>query len=404
MRNVTMRKQPTSWTWMSRPRLIVLFAFISRMAVMGVLLGNNKLSWGTNELGAIARALVEGRGFTSAFHDASGPTAWFAPAYPALLACIFRIFGVETRVSAMVAILLNVIFASVTAWVLVQLGKEQFHETAGIIAGWAWALAPPLLFMPWIPWETCVSGLAFAFCLLTMLRLDATSSLRQWTWCGLTWGATALVNPALLASLPVLALCALVRSRRWNGMVVMATVCALCILPWTVRNFLTLGSVVPVRSNFWPELYFGNEDFSLHPLGTSMLYQREGEGLFIAEMKGRALNFVRSNPGAFWQFTEKRAVSFWSQPPQLWPYPWLLFLMTLGGVVESVRRGKRWIEFLSILLLYPPVYYVTHAFARFRYPIEPLMYALASYFICNRLAAIFKWKLAASRDRGEAMS
>ncbi len=376
------------WVWMTRPVWIFLFAFISRIAVMGVLAANNKLSWGANELGAIARALVEGHGFSFAFHDAAGPTAWFAPGYPVLLACVFRIFGIETRISAMVAIFLNVIFASMTAWILVQLGKEQFDETTGVVAGWAWALAPPLLFMPWIPWETCLSALAFAFCLLTILRLDATSSLWQWTGCGFTWGAAALVNPAILAPLPVLIVCAAVRSRRWKGVAVMATVCTLCILPWTVRNFMALGRVVPVRSNFWPELYFGNVDFSLHPLGTSMLYQQEGEGPFIAEMKGRALNFVRTNPGAFWRLTEKRAVAFWSQPPQLWPYPWVLFLMTLGGIVESVRRRKRWVEFLSVFLLYPPAYYVTHAFSRFRYPIEPLMYALAAYFVCRGLKGI----------------
>jgi hypothetical protein len=390
MQDVTVREKPRLWTWVRRPERIFLFAFVSRLAVMGVLFAHNKLWWGMNELAGIARALIEGRGFSSAFHDASGPTAWFAPAYPALLACIFRVFGVETRASLIVAILLNVTFASLTAWVLVQLGREQFHETAGIVAGWAWAAAPPLLFMPWLPWETCISGLVFAFGLMTTLRLGATSGLRQWAWCGLIWGSAALVNPALLAPLPALALCAAVRSRGWRGVVVMAVVCTLCILPWAARNFWAFGHVVPVRSNFWPELYFGNVDFSLHPLGTSMLYQREGEALFVADMKGRALNFVRSNPAAFWRLTEKRVLAFWAQPPQLWPYPWLLFLTTLGGVVESMRQGKRWIEFLSVLVLYPPLYYVTHTFTRFRYPIEPLMYALAAYFVCGLWTAILR--------------
>lgn len=161
----------------------------------------------------------------------------------------------------------------------------------------------------------------------------------------------------------------------------MTMACMLCILPWAARNFYAFGKIVPVRTNFWPELYFGNVDFSLHPLGTSMLYQREGEGLFVTDMKQRALNFVRTNPEAFWHLTEKRIVAFWAQPQQLWPYPWLLFLATIGGVIESARRGKRWVEFSSVLLLYPPVYYVTHAFSRFRYPIEPLMYALSAYFV-----------------------
>jgi hypothetical protein len=381
MQEVTLRQERSPWSWMRRPAGIVLLALIFRSAVMGVFLAHNKLLWGVNELGAIARALVQGRGFCCAFHDAPGPTAWFAPAYPALLACIFRVFGVETRTSAIVAILLNVIFASLTAGVLVQLVGEQFHQTAAVIAGAAWAVAPPLLFMPWLPWDTCLSGLVFAFGLLTTLRLGATSRLLQWAWCGLTWGFAALVNPAILAPLPALALCAAVRSRRCKGVFVMTIVCVLCILPWAARNFRAFGQIVPVRSNFWPEVYFANVDFSLHPLGPSMLYQREGEGLFIVEMKQRALDFVRTNPGIFWRLTEKRVVAFWAQPQQFWPYPWILFLTTIGGVVEGARRGKRWIECLSVLLLYPPLYYVTHVFSRFRYPIEPLMYALSGYFV-----------------------
>jgi hypothetical protein len=385
MQDVTARAKLRPWIWMRRPSRIFLFAFILRVAAMGVLLAHNDLSWGINEHGAIARALVEGRGFCCAFHDAPGPTAWFAPAYPALLACIFLVFGVGTKASAIVAILLNAIFASLTAVVLVRFGREQFYETAGVVAGWAWAAAPPLLFMPWLPWETCLSALVFAFGLMLTLRLSASSSWLQWAGCGATWGFAALANPAILAPLPALAFCVLVRSHRWKGVTFMTMVCMLCILPWTARNFRALGHVVPVRSNFWPELYFGNADFSLHPLGASMFYQREGETVFIGDMRGRALSFLRSNPAAFWRLTEKRALAFWTQPPQQWPYPLLLLLATVGGIVESVRQRKRWLEFSSVLLLYPLLYYITHAFARFRYPIEPLMYALAAYFVCELL-------------------
>ena len=380
-------KSVKHWLWLRRPAWIVLFAFVLRMAIMGVLLAHNKLWWGANELGGIARAILEGRGFSSAFHDAQGPTAWFAPAYPALLACIFRVFGIETKASAMVAILLNVTFASLTAAVIVQLGKEQFHETRGIVAGWAWAIAPPLLFIPWLPWETCLSGLVFAYGFMTLLRLGAASRLREWGWCGVVWGLAALVNPAIVAPLPVLAVCAATRSRRWKGLGVMIMAFFLCVMPWTARNFRVFRHNVPVRSNFWPELYFANADFSLHPLGNSMLYQREGEALFVAEMKVRAINFIRSNPSVFWKLTRERIIGFWAQPEQLWPYTLLLFLTTFGGLVVAAWRGKRWAEFAAVLSLYPLVYYVTHAFARFRYPIEPLMYMLTGYFLCELWAS-----------------
>jgi hypothetical protein len=60
--------------------------------------------------------------------------------------------------------------------------------------------------------------------------------------------------------------------------------------------------------------------------------------------------------------------------------------MAVAGVIKAWRRRKRWIGFASALVLYPLIYYITYTFARYRYPIEPLMYALAAYFLCELLA------------------
>ena len=382
----TVRSGVKPWLWVRRPGWIVLVAFTLRIAVAGVLLAHNRLSWGVNEPGGIAGAIVQGHGFSSAFHDANGPTAWLAPIYPTLLACIFRFFGIETAASAVAAILLNVIFSSLTAAVLVQLGKEQFSEGAGMVAGWAWAIAPPLLFIPWLLWETCLSGLVLAFAFMTTLRLGGASRSRDWAWCGAIWSFAALLNPAILAPLPALAVNAAVQSRRWKGSALMIVVCVLGILPWTARNFRAFGQIVPVRSNFWPEAYFGNVGFSLHPTGDSMLYQQEGEMSFAQDLRTRTLGFVRSNPRWFARLTRERMVAFWMRPPQLQPYPLALFLMAMAGIVQAWRRRKRWAAFTAVLVLYPVVYYITYAFARYRHPIEPLMYALAGYFACELLA------------------
>jgi hypothetical protein len=47
----------------------------------------------SNEAGSIAFSLSSGHGFSSPFRKDTGPTAWLAPVYPALLALVFRIFG-----------------------------------------------------------------------------------------------------------------------------------------------------------------------------------------------------------------------------------------------------------------------------------------------------------------------
>lgn len=378
------------WAWLRQPVWIVIVACTLRAGVTGTLVAHSRTFWRVNEPSWIAAAIVQGHGFSSAFHDASGPTAWLGPVYPALLAWIFRFFGVKTAASAVVAILLNVIFSSLTAAVLVQLGREQFSETAGIVAGWAWAMSPPLLLMPWVLWETCLSGLVLVFAFMITLRLDGASRAREWAWCGAIWSFAALLSPALLTPLPVLAADAAMRSRRWKQFALMMLVCILGVLPWTARNFRAFGKIIPVRSNFWAEVYFGNVDFSMHPSGSSMLYQHEGEVLFVADLKQRLLKFVRSNPSAFARLTGERIVSFWTQPTYLRPYPFLLLLVGAGGIVQAWRRGKRWFGFASVLLLYPLIYYITYTFARYRYPIEPLMYGLGGYFVCEMYVSSLK--------------
>jgi hypothetical protein len=161
-------------------------------------------------------------------------------------------------------------------------------------------------------------------------------------------------------------------------------------LPWTARNYRAFGRIVPIRSNFWPEAYFGNIDFSLHPTGGTMLYQREGEISFEDDLRIRTIQFVRSNPGAFARLAWERAAAFWMQPSQQHSYPLALFLMAIAGIFQAWTKKKRWVAFASVLALYPVVYYVTNTFARYRHPIEPLMYALASYLVCELLAAIAK--------------
>jgi hypothetical protein len=386
LREHSARGAVNRWAFLRRPLWIFVVAFLLRAGVAGELLLHNPLSWKANEPSAIASALVQGRGFSSAFHDTNQPTAWLAPVYPALLACIFRLFGIQTSSSAVVAILLNVIFASLTAVVVVQLGREQFGERTGLVAGWAWSLSPPLLLMPWILWETCFSGLVMTFSLLMTLRLGDHARTRHWACCGAIWGFAALLNPVLLVVLPVLALHALMRTGRWKEFALMTAVCILCFLPWIVRNCLVFGKLIPIRSNLWAEVYFGNVDFYPQPVGSSMMYQREGELIFEAELKQRFLNFLRSDPGPFLRKTRERTVSFWMQPLYQRSYPPLLFLASIAGIVMSWKRGKRWLPFAAVMLFYPLIYYITYTFARYRYPIEPIMYVLAAYLGCELYA------------------
>src|SRR5215467_10339629 len=53
---------------------------------------NSSLPFGY-ETGRIAQSIATGKGFSSPLSVDSGPTGWLTPAYPYLLAGVFKLFG-----------------------------------------------------------------------------------------------------------------------------------------------------------------------------------------------------------------------------------------------------------------------------------------------------------------------
>src|SRR5690242_21911961 len=67
------------------------------------------------ETGRLARSIANGDGFSSPFHDHTGPSAWIAPLYPYFLAGVFKIFGIYSNASAWVALAVNSLCSALTS-------------------------------------------------------------------------------------------------------------------------------------------------------------------------------------------------------------------------------------------------------------------------------------------------
>ena len=383
--------------WLRCPALLFIVAAVLRISVVAVFLAHNSLSWGVNEAAGIGRQLALGHGFASPFHDAFGPTAWLAPVYPSLLASLFLLFGIQTTAAACATVFLNAIFGSLTVLVILKLGQQHFGETPAIIAAWAWAVSPPAVVWAWYLWETSMSALVLSFALLQTLRLGSDSGFRQWAICGLIWSFAALLNPVLLAPLPFLVLARAWKGRCWKHVATMVLACAVGIAPWTIRNLIRQHHLIPVRSNFWPEVFFGNVTFELHPTGPSMVYQREGEIAFAADMRSRVIEYIRSNRGEFARRTGQRVLEFWTGPIYFKPLPAVLILAAIAGIFCARAVGREWLSFASVLLFYPPIYYLSYTFARYRHPIEPVMYTLAALTVSELTAGAARLLMACSR-------
>jgi hypothetical protein len=176
------------------------------------------------------------------------------------------------------------------------------------------------------------------------------------------------------------------RSKRLNVAVTLVAATILILLPWTLRNAVVFHRFIPVRSNFWAEVSYGNLGFENHATGPSMEYQRLGEIAFGDVSKQRALSYIRAQPLEFFHKTVRRIGEFWVYPEGGFGLSFYLSLCTLLGLC-LMFKVQPWPAafFALVLIVYPIPYYVSFVFSRYRYPIEPIMY-LSTAFLIDRAA------------------
>jgi len=382
-----------------------------------------------NETGNIAYALATGKGFSSPFRTETGPTAWLTPAYPLLIAGVFRVFGVFTANSFFAVVFFNALFSSAACIPIFFAGRKIDGSGVASGAAWLWALFPNAVMMPfeWV-WDTCLAALLGALLLWATLELaDSTQRATDWCGYGLLWGFALMTNPALGSLLPFLLGWAAYRGMRaakfsLQKPALSAGAAILCCVPWTIRNYVEFHKLVPLRSNFPLELYIGNNNnyatrqFVWPPKITKereiLRYFRLGETAFMEEEERKALEFIRSHPGIALELIGEKFVAFWAgiaEPLQAWKTPdstlirALLLCNTLAatgallGIAVLLRRRSPYVfPIAAYPLIFPWVYYVTHPNLRYRHPIDPVVLLLVA------VATAAAWDLLTRRRDFEA--
>jgi 4-amino-4-deoxy-L-arabinose transferase-like glycosyltransferase len=364
------------------------------------------------ETGRIAASIATGHGYANPLFSQTGPTAWMTPGYPYLLAGVFKLFGVYTTASALAILALQGLFAALTCIPIFLIARRWFGETAAQWSVWIWALFP---YGVWLAsdfvWENCLTALLLTTLLWLTLDMDRRRSLWAWAGYGLLWGATALVNPSVLTVLPLAAGWALWRRRRdgfaWRApAAVMLAVVLAALAPWEIRNYRTFHQWVPLRDNFWLEVWVDNNGDSAlrwvghdHPSGSAtelQQYDTLGEISYMAHKRKQALAFLEAHPAEYLWMTFRRFfftwTGYWSFNPLYVaenPYdgynvllitPLTLLLVT--GLVEAFRRKIEGAGLVaSILALYPVVYYLAEVDMRYRYVIDPMIVMSAAFGI-----------------------
>jgi 4-amino-4-deoxy-L-arabinose transferase-like glycosyltransferase len=359
------------------------------------------------EMGWIARALASGHGFSSPYWPWSGPTAMQPPLYPALLSIVFRLFGIYSLTSGFVILSINSLLSSLTCIPVYLSAKYSLGAHGAKIAAWVWALYPfAIYFSAGRVWEYSLTGILFTTCFCIAQRIYRATNPLAWLGWGALYGITAYSNPSVLSTLPFLLAFALYRvhrsGKRWalNGALTLLATLAV-LTPWTVRNYRVLGMIVPVRDNFWLEVYDDNSgDASLdpsfaHPASNPVEMHKfltMGEPAFLAEKHALAVAYLRQHPEfaihktlhrmfyywtGFWSFSAEEIREQPYEPFNVF-YVSCITLLMLRGIRRLWRFNRTALmPYLVFIGVFPLTYYITHPLMDYRQPIEPAIIVLA---------------------------
>lgn len=362
------------------------------------------------ETGNIGYSLAQGKGFGSVFRTDTGPTAWLAPVYPLLIAGIFKIFGSFTERAFFAAVFLNILFSSAACVPVFFAGKRIGGLGVASLAAWLWALFPNAIMMPfeWI-WDTSLSALLAATILWATLAVAESDRVLNWCVYGLLWGFALMTNPALGALLPLLLGWLACRDPggnrlRWKHAALAAIIAVLCCVPWTIRNYSAFHRFIPLRSNFPFELWLGNNDiFDEHARNgrkvitrteETRTYAQLGETAYMRQKWQLATSFMSSHPGLELRLAGRRFASFWTGVES----PFRTFRETDSNLVRGIllcslltavgafvgvlvlwrRRSALTFPLAVFPLIFPCLYYVTHADLRYRHPTDPVLCLLTA--------------------------
>lgn len=367
-------------------RTILVLALAMRLITLAILFSLHPAAVqvrSRTEVFAIGLSLAQGHGFSSPFFAASGPTAFLSPGYPFVIAAIFRLFGAGS--AAFVAIVaLQTLFSLLTVWLVLRIAHRHFGAMIANLAGCLCALSLPLAAAPFIVWETCLSSLLLLAFFAAVPRLSTRA---QWAAAGAAAAVAALLNPALIPAFAGLGFW-----QAWRRRVVPWTAILAFLLlyaPWPARNLAVMHAWIPLRSNFGYELWMGNHaggtgDFvqDLNPevnAAERSQFVARGELPFMRWKSAIAFDYIRARPRQFLGWTLLRIGRFWTAATHGLIVTGAIFsCLAFIGLAALWRTRQDFCLYAIPLLIYPLPYYITHADARFRYVIDPLLCILAA--------------------------
>ncbi len=339
------------------------------------------------------------------------PSSLLPPAYAALVAGVYALFGTGTFVATLTLQVINALATSLAVLGVFFITRRLAGDRAAWVAALVATVNPTLFGYTHLIWDTSLFTLGVVVTVWLSLRLSSRGTRwRNWFGFGLWLGALAMLNPALTVAYPFLVLWPLSNSCGWRlrpivrGLAVTVLGWLVVITPWTLRNYHHFGELMYIRGGLALELWLGvcpeaDMDGSAvytrqFPLKNDTAQRRVasiGERAYIEECRARAMKAVSADPGRLVRLIAVRLVDYWGgtvyshSPPGAGGWPRSLsragvtffmlaeVILVAAFLLTRPRAGRDVPWLLATVISFSLVYCLTHVQIRFRAPTEPIM-------------------------------
>jgi tetratricopeptide (TPR) repeat protein len=342
-----------------------------------------------------------------------------APLYPYFLAVIFKFLGADL----LMVRLCQALGGALACGFLSLAGCNLFGRRAGLIAGLVMAFYAPAIFFDGVIGKSTLDLLFLCLALWTLSLLTLSPSLPRWWAAGVAIGAFTLTREnGLLLAFGVAAWGVIhywsLGVRRFACIGAFAAGTACMLLPVSFRNYHVGGEFQFSSSQFGRNLFYGNNEnaygsYSYIQPGrgevkqeredaTRLAEEAEGRSLTPGQVSsywtGQALDYIGGNPVEWialklrtlaWTWkavelvdTEDQYVHADYSPPlrlcgTVFHFGVIAPIALWGILVTWDRRRELWLLYL-LLAVYTATVVIFWVFARFRYPLVPILVLFAA--------------------------
>jgi hypothetical protein len=404
---------------LERLNLATILVISGVLRVVSVLVLRTYLHPDTWEFSVIAKGINEGLGFTypatnAGMHGARVASALMPPAYPYLLAWLWRIFG--DRPATYLGIeLFNAALGILLVYMLFRTARALLSESAAKLAALICAVFPSQVYL-------CNEFHSISFYIVLGVAavyflnryMDDSHNWRDAVWAGLCMGPLLLFRAEAMAITLMYSACLVVR-RGWKALgaaTAFAAISLVILSPWVIRNAVVFHTFIPTMSTpgfnlwlghnsvtkgdnhfYWPDAVSPELKRELLKVPVDVHYEVEVDKLY----KKDALAYISSHPRREMELAGRKLLLFFAFDPNhekgSSPFYWvpsiLLSCAAAFGIYFQRRRLLREDILLTASIAYAALIgMVMFVLPRYRMVIDPFMMIFAAAIFDRNFVAV----------------